>query len=271
MNSEDDKCFMCLTSATKLNSCLNEQSGIKMAVEITIRQDSKSFSDNIKPYDKKTYMKEYYQRPEVKLREKEYNQRPESRLRRQLWRENHKDHEKAYRQRPEIKLRILENQRKWQENNREKTRKWTKEWQKKNPDKVNEWRKQHLEKGRENAREYAQNNPEIRYAEQLARQKVPLKPYCEICYGIKILQRAHFDYDKPLDVHTFCIKCHTMIDRIIVPNITDPKITYLLLGVKMINCDVHTNLSATASNGCLNESTINGFKPIYKVHRVEHE
>src|SRR5208283_4198236 len=50
-------------------------------------------------------------------------------------------------------------------------------------------------------------------AEQLAQNNIPLKDHCEICgcsNKVRKLHRAHFDYDKPLEVHTFCCKCHNI-------------------------------------------------------------
>jgi predicted PolB exonuclease-like 3'-5' exonuclease len=78
-------------------------------------------------------------------------------------------------------------------------------------------------------KKHNQEHPEINRVGQLARRHIPLKSKCQICGRTRNLTRAHFDYDKPLDdVYTFCTKCHSIIDKVIVPNITDPKIIKLL-------------------------------------------
>jgi hypothetical protein len=143
-----------------------------------------------------------------------------------------------------------ESKKRWHETHREQHNESNREWAIRNPeyqinyrklhpdanraknydrkeyDKI--YRQTHKEQNRAKINKWHKLHPKIRKAERLARDNVPLGSHCEICYSIKDLQRAHFDYDKPLEVHTFCVKCHAMIDHTIVPNITDPKIATLL-------------------------------------------
>lgn len=80
--------------------------------------------------------------------------------------------------------------------------------------------------------QWQKQNHEKHNAENLAYYHIPLKGHCcEICASNKDIHRCHMDYSKPLEVHFWCRKCHTIIDRTILPNITDPHITALLLGV----------------------------------------
>ena len=64
--------------------------------------------------DKKEYMKEYNQRPEVKERRKEYNQRPEVKERAKEYKKRTevKERKKEYNQRPEVKEHRREFERK---------------------------------------------------------------------------------------------------------------------------------------------------------------
>jgi len=74
-------------------------------------------------HNKKEYMKEYHQRPEVKKHLKEYHQRPEVKeyyrkymkqyYQRPEVKEHHKEHMREYNQRPEVKERRREYQQKY--------------------------------------------------------------------------------------------------------------------------------------------------------------
>jgi hypothetical protein len=80
-------------------------------------------------------------------------------------------------------------------------------------------------------KEFKKAHPDIIKAQKIAQRKIPLKPKCEMCgcdKTVRKIQRCHMDYNKPLEVHFWCVKCHHIIDQSIVPNITNPKITNLL-------------------------------------------
>jgi hypothetical protein len=82
-----------------------------------------------------------------------------------------------------------------------------------------EWARKHPKnpiKHRLISREWRKNHPEIIIAQNLAVRHIPLGKSCQFggCNSIVNLQRAHMDYDYPLEILTFCVKHHFLIDRI---------------------------------------------------------
>jgi hypothetical protein len=56
--------------------------------------------------------------------------------------------------------------------------------------------------------EHYQKTALKRSVEDKARNKVPLKPQCELCGSTDYLERHHPDYSKPFEVQTLCRTCH---------------------------------------------------------------
>jgi hypothetical protein len=97
---------------------------------------------------------------------------------------------------------------------------YKKKWQKEHPESQQKWRDNHQEQYRKSIKEYGKKyrleHPEITKAEDLAKYHIPLKSCCEFgsCGSTEHLQRAHMDYDYPLEVLTFCCKHHHLIDKL---------------------------------------------------------
>lgn len=79
---------------------------------------------------------------------------------------------------------------------------------------VTKYQKNHPETVKEYKKKYRKNNPEKTKAERLANYHIPLASNCLRCGSTENLQRAHMDYNKPLDVLILCAKCHSLIDRL---------------------------------------------------------
>ena len=79
-----------------------------------------------------------------------------------------------------------------------------------------EYKKEHPEQLREYNKKFRLEHPEIVKADNLAYYHCPLGSVCEFgsCGSTKNLQRAHMDYDYPLEVLTFCAKHHSLVDRL---------------------------------------------------------
>lgn len=79
------------------------------------------------------------------------------------------------------------------------------------------WAKNNREQLNENHRKWCKENRKILNAEALARYHIPLGKMCQFgnCDATKNLQRAHYDYSKPLDlIGTFCARHHRIIDNL---------------------------------------------------------
>lgn len=110
------------------------------------------------------------------------------------------------------------------------------------------YRQNNLEQVREKNRQWVRDNPEKVKAQRLAyylthhKSKNKTKHHgkainrrskCEICDSTVNLQNHHFNYDKPLDVHTYCASCHKFIHVIIdklEKNPHNAELVYLLFG-----------------------------------------
>jgi hypothetical protein len=121
--------------------------------------------------------------------------------------------------------------RKYYEEHKESYKKYSRKYRMEHPDKMRELRREHYQRHRRQeilARKcYKQEHPEINEAHVKARG-MPFQDHCEICGSTGKLLKHHFDYSKPLDVHTFCYKCHGFI-HVIERNIRDPKVVRLLV------------------------------------------
>lgn len=84
----------------------------------------------------------------------------------------------------------------------------------------NEWskkyQKKHPESHRKCSQKWKKEHPEIIKAESLALYHIPLGSICEFgnCHSTENLERAHMDYDYPLEVLTFCARHHHLVDRL---------------------------------------------------------
>jgi hypothetical protein len=83
------------------------------------------------------------------------------------------------------------------------------------------WRQHSLEKNpnmfREASAKYRANNIDVVKAQIYANRYTKLKDKCEQCNSTETLERHHDDYTKPLDVTTFCKKCHGLWHRQFTP------------------------------------------------------
>lgn len=92
-------------------------------------------------------------------------------------------------------------------------------------------------------------------ARNQARNHVVIDHPCEYCHTWeKPLERHHFDYNRPLDVHIFCHDCHGKIEQIIrLLELERPEIICALLGVPnrstRENPTVATNEAENVSTG----------------------
>jgi hypothetical protein len=113
------------------------------------------------------------------------------------------------------KEHIKENVRDWYANHPERCKEYAREYRKQHPEKSMEYYYRHPEKCRELVKQYRQEHPEIIKAQNKARC-CPLLSYCQFgsCESTKNLQRAHLDYDYPLEVVTFCARHHHLIDKL---------------------------------------------------------
>jgi len=114
--------------------------------------------------------------------------------------------------RAEHRDRINEQHRISQRKHLETHRKGSRKWRQNHP----EYQRKHLEKHRKGSVKYRKNNPEKIYAQNIAYKHIPLGSECQFgsCHSNSRLERAHLDYNEPLEVLTFCIKHHHLIDRL---------------------------------------------------------
>lgn len=92
--------------------------------------------------------------------------------------------------------------KKWQQNNREKVNRNAREWRKKNPEKYKKTVYKWIDKNRKKF------NAQAVFNDHKRRGNISLKSACELCGSAENLEAHHFDYGKPLEVTTFCKRCH---------------------------------------------------------------
>ena len=123
---------------------------------------------------RKEYLKEYYQRPEVKRRNREsmrkYRQIPEFKLRERKYYQKNKEQKKEYQRKNKERIKekkrlnylknkekIREENKKWREDNKEKRREYMKKYYQNNKDKLKKYIKKNKEKINKWGREYIKN------------------------------------------------------------------------------------------------------------------
>ncbi len=101
----------------------------------------------------------------------------------------------------------------WYLKHRQEVIKRSRDYSLENPLKFKKWNRDSFlnnkDKYLERNKEWRKKNPKKVKAQHLSQYNIKLKSSCEICGdNNRILQRHHWNYDKPLMVNTLCIPCH---------------------------------------------------------------
>jgi hypothetical protein len=89
---------------------------------------------------------------------------------------------------------------------------------------------------RKSSANYRANNIDVVKAQIYANRYTKLKSNCEQCCSTERLERHHSDYTKPLDVTTFCKKCHGLWHRQFTPKGTPQDVIDFFRNRHCINC-----------------------------------
>jgi hypothetical protein len=119
----------------------------------------------------------------------------------------------------------------WYWKNREKCVVYTRNYRKTHPEIAKKYKETHPYKytddKRQHTLEWRKKNRQKARAQHLASRHVPLKDKCERCGSTESLMRHHTDYRKPLEVLTYCKKCHEEVPPIEEPKDLEPETRFL--------------------------------------------